>query len=95
MSRFVCTLSCEKKESIYFLINLILSLQITKRPSFMTMHLCISTLLRVLRLERDLRLVDHHSGVSVGDGGGGLGVDIASTPGVLHLMDQGDDDQGH
>lgn len=52
-------------------------------------------MLRVLRLERDLRLVDHHSGVSVGDGGGGLGVDIAPTSGVLHLMDQGDDDQGH
>lgn len=53
-------------------------------------------MLRVLRLERDLRLVDHHSGVSVGgDGGGGLGVDIAATPGVLNLMDQGDDDQGH
>ena len=29
MSRFVCTLSCEKKESIYFLMNLILSLQMT------------------------------------------------------------------
>ena len=50
--------------------------------------------MRVLRLERDLRLVDHHSGVS-GDGYGGLGVDIAATPGVLDLMDQRDDDQGH
>ena len=52
------------------------------------------TLLRVLRLERDLLLVEHHRGVG-GDGDGGLGVHVAPAPGVLDLVDQGDDDQGH
>ena len=71
-------------------------LQLWLRPIFIPTTAFQPTLLRVLRLERDLRLVDHHSGVSVGgDGGGGLGVDIAATPGVLDFMDQRDDDQGH
>ena len=48
----------------------------------------------VLRLEGDLLLVHHHSGVG-GDGDGGLGVHIAPAPGDIDLSDQGDDDQGH